>query len=436
VLYSTREGWWKIADFGLTSTATSKQLHTTSAARGKCSYRAPELLLGRKSQYNQKSDIWSLGCILYELVTGEKVFKHDFDVLRYASLQEQERGIALSMVSLPWAKQLWMRWLNKLLQVDPHKRPSALQTGEMIWQLISYGRNDDSEVLSTTEKIQAALKSENVLGSDLPTKPWMLRWDDVLSRRADQHEYTLRRYERLIETRRLLLGPKHPYTMWSMQCYAWGQLHYRSDEQTAELCKKIYDMKRAELGLEHCETMSIKCGLAWAYTRLKNIQHNEKGCALFQDILLDMQRVLGPEHPETLCCKSGLARALINIDNIKALRLFDEAISVQKQVLGKEHLDTLQSINRLANLQYIRGEYYEAYHLYKVAMEGLLETVGQDHPATLNSVIGLSYVCQKIGKADQMQPTLADALAWREKVVRIALGMSLFRELSSAGKKA
>jgi tetratricopeptide (TPR) repeat protein len=344
------------------------------------------------------------------------VFKHDFDVLRYATLQEQERGIALSMVSLPWAKQLWMRWLNELLQVDPHKRPSALQTGEMIWELISYGRSDDSEVLSTIEKIQAALKSENVLGSDLPTKPWMLSWDDVLSRRADQHEYTLRRYERLIETRRLLLGPKHPYTMWNMDCYAWAQFYLRPDEETSNLFQKIYDIKRAELGLEHSETMSIKCGLAWTYTQLENIQHNEKGCALFQNILLDMQRVLGPEHPETLCCKSGLATSLVNFNSIKAMELFEEVIVVQKRALGRAHPETLRSIAGLAWLQYSRGEYYEAYHLYKVAMEEQLESIGQDHPDTLDSQIGLVYVCKKIRKMDLVQSILPDALAWKNRV--------------------
>lgn len=40
------------------------------------SYRAPEVILG--VPYNQKIDIWSLGCILAELFTGEVSFKFIF----------------------------------------------------------------------------------------------------------------------------------------------------------------------------------------------------------------------------------------------------------------------------------------------------------------------------------------------------------------------
>jgi len=277
----------------------------------------------------------------------------------------------------------------------------------MIWEFISYGRNDQAEAISTSEKIRMALKSENMLASDLPTKPWMLSWDDVLSRRADQHEYTMERYKRLANTRSRLLGPNHAYTLWIMQCDAWGQFYLEPDKKTAKLFEKIYNIKSSELGLELQETLSIKCGLAWVYTKLESARYNEKGSALFDDLLLDMQRVLGPEHPETLSCKTGLAVSLTHSNSIKALEHFDEVIAVQKRVLGKDHPETLRSISGLAWLRFFQRDYYEAYYLYKAAMETQLEVLGPDHPDTIDSKLGFVDVCKRLAQSNS-----ADILLW------------------------
>jgi len=77
VLFSRRGSVWKVADFGLTSEATSRSL-TTKDSRGSTGYRASELVnFDGKAVYSQKSDIWSMGCILYELPTGQLAFASD-----------------------------------------------------------------------------------------------------------------------------------------------------------------------------------------------------------------------------------------------------------------------------------------------------------------------------------------------------------------------
>jgi serine/threonine protein kinase len=65
----------KLADFGL-----SRDVHTFTCARARYTrciqtlwYRAPEILLGIK-RYDQPVDVWSLGCILYEIMTAEPLF--------------------------------------------------------------------------------------------------------------------------------------------------------------------------------------------------------------------------------------------------------------------------------------------------------------------------------------------------------------------------
>ena len=90
VLYSRNDRAWKIADFGLTSEGTSKRCNTTRYSRGTSGYRAPELLK-EEASYNNKVDIWAVGCILYELASRKKAFTSDFHVLSSAISKDSLR---------------------------------------------------------------------------------------------------------------------------------------------------------------------------------------------------------------------------------------------------------------------------------------------------------------------------------------------------------
>src|SRR5579862_9430797 len=84
VLFSSVNRVWKIADFGMASRGSSNQLVTSRYCRGKDGYRAPELPRMPTSHYNNKADIWSLGCIAFELISGRKAFYNDYEILKYA----------------------------------------------------------------------------------------------------------------------------------------------------------------------------------------------------------------------------------------------------------------------------------------------------------------------------------------------------------------
>ncbi|GLD99912.1 hypothetical protein PINS_up008640 [Pythium insidiosum] len=61
----------KVIDFGSSCFVTDE---LTSYVQSR-SYRAPEVILGL--EYDQKIDIWSLGCVLAELFTGDVLFKNN-----------------------------------------------------------------------------------------------------------------------------------------------------------------------------------------------------------------------------------------------------------------------------------------------------------------------------------------------------------------------
>lgn len=64
----------KIADFGLAFSITREKRKPSTDQVITIWYRPPELLLGAK-EYGSEIDIWSVGCILYEMITKEVLFQ-------------------------------------------------------------------------------------------------------------------------------------------------------------------------------------------------------------------------------------------------------------------------------------------------------------------------------------------------------------------------
>ena len=98
VLWSSRDEAWKIADFGTACEATSKRLLTTRLSRGISGYRAPEVLED-DAKFNNKADIWALGCICYEVLVGIKPFTSDWHVGQMAAAKKLKLQY---IISRPW----------------------------------------------------------------------------------------------------------------------------------------------------------------------------------------------------------------------------------------------------------------------------------------------------------------------------------------------
>ena len=123
VLFSLSNKLWKVADFGLTSEGTSSRLVTTHHSKGKPSYRAPELLREQKPGFNSRADIWSLGCIVFELVTDQKAFANDFAVFQYTSSRTDP--VTLFGVNHQSINRTLLQLMLNMLDANPKQRPSA-----------------------------------------------------------------------------------------------------------------------------------------------------------------------------------------------------------------------------------------------------------------------------------------------------------------------
>ncbi len=114
----TAKGQAKIMDFGLAKLAWGVDLTKTATIMGTVAYMSPEQAKGEKVDH--RTDIWSLGAMLYEMLSGERPFKvtHDQAVL-YAILNGNPIPITTIRKEIP---QELEKIIKKSLEKDPKNR--------------------------------------------------------------------------------------------------------------------------------------------------------------------------------------------------------------------------------------------------------------------------------------------------------------------------
>ena len=82
------EGEVKLMDFGIAK-ATSREYKTrTGTIKGKIMYLSPEQIMGKS--LDRRSDLFSLGTLFFELITGHKLFKGDSDFSIMSEIQRKD----------------------------------------------------------------------------------------------------------------------------------------------------------------------------------------------------------------------------------------------------------------------------------------------------------------------------------------------------------
>ncbi|KZP05320.1 hypothetical protein FIBSPDRAFT_1054157 [Athelia psychrophila] len=99
----------------------------------------------------------------------------------------------------------------------------------------------------------------------------------------------------------------------------------------------------------------------------------------------------------------------------EAVALCQQALEDQTHQLGAEHLDTLNTVDRLADVYVRQGRYDDAEASYQRALAGREQQLGADHRATLNTVNGLAIVYWRQEEHDKAEPLYQRALTGREK---------------------
>lgn len=133
----------KLVDFGLAKAATTDRLTQTGEIKGKASYLAPELVEGGES--DRQTDLFTLGLVFYELLTGEIVFDGDntYQVIRKVAECAVRSPREKRMDVDPELESIVLRMLEK----DRSKR--YRDAGQVYRDLASYMSRAFSGILGT-----------------------------------------------------------------------------------------------------------------------------------------------------------------------------------------------------------------------------------------------------------------------------------------------
>jgi hypothetical protein len=103
--------------------------------------------------------------------------------------------------------------------------------------------------------------------------------------------------------------------------------------------------------------------------------------------------------PTLSAAAQGSAPASCAADSAGALPLYLCALESRERVLGKEHPDTLISVNNLAGCLYALGNAALALAPYRSALESRERVLGPEHPDTLVSLNNLAVCMGTLGDA-------------------------------------
>jgi len=146
----------KVLDFGLAKLSGQSRITTAGTTLGTIAYMSPEQAAGDKVDH--RTDIWSLGVVLYEMLTGEVPFKAEHErAIIYMIMNEEilppsslDRKIPHQVDSL----------FAKLLQKDQNKRHQNME--ELIKELKTIKEEIETSTTAAKVKAIAVLPFENI----------------------------------------------------------------------------------------------------------------------------------------------------------------------------------------------------------------------------------------------------------------------------------
>jgi eukaryotic-like serine/threonine-protein kinase len=182
-----------------------------------------------------------------------------------------------------------------------------------------------------------------------------------------------------------------------------------------DLAQRLLDARLRLLGPDHPKTLESMLQLS---SILDDESHYTEAEKLATQASATAQRVLGPGAPLTIDAMDQLGTVLDDENR------FDESEKLERQVIawrirnqGLDDMRTLKSVNHLGILMFDANRYPEAEDEFRQALDGDLRVLGSDHPQTMRAMANLASTYQIEGRLSDAEPLYRQLLAADQRVL-------------------
>ena len=187
------------------------------------------------------------------------------------------------------------------------------------------------------------------------------------------------------------------------------------DSRAEPLLKEAISLRRRSLGPEHPDTLRSQGQLGSVFTAQGRYPEAE---TLDRDLLENDRRVLGPENRDTLTIQRNFFW-LLNAEGhpADAERLGRETFELQRRIFGQEDPDTLLTMRQLGSVMERADHLPAAEQLTRQIIEIRKRVSGQDDPQTLLAMSDLGRILNQEDRGPEAEVVYRPTLAMQQHVL-------------------